>query len=82
MTPGNVGESALYVTPTYYGSSFDVSATFGFGYVTGSTTNATYWGESLMPTLNPHLGSQMLGFGVAFPTHRGKTTAARSSHRC
>jgi hypothetical protein len=72
MTPGDTGESALYVTPTYYGSAFDVSATFGLGYVTGSKTNATYWGESLFPTLNPHLGSQTLGFGVAFPTQPGQ----------
>ncbi len=72
MTPGNTGESALYVTPTYHGSAFDVSATFGLGYVTGSTTNATYWAESLMPTLNPHLGSQALGYGVAFPTRPGQ----------
>src|ERR1700691_1343130 len=50
MTPGDAGESALYVTPTYYGRAFDVSATFGLGYVTGSKTNATYWGESLFPT--------------------------------
>jgi hypothetical protein len=71
MTPGNVGESALYVTPTYYGSRFNASATFGAGYVTGSTTNATYWGESLIPPLNPHLGSQTLGYGVAFPAQPG-----------
>ena len=72
MVPGNMGESALYVTPTFHGSGFDVAATFGLGYVTGSRTNATYWGESLMPTLNPHLGSQQLGYGVAFPTHAGQ----------
>jgi hypothetical protein len=72
MTPGNTGESALYVTPAYHGNAFDVTATFGLGYVTGSTTNATYWAESLMPTLNPHLGSQSLGFGVAFPTAPGQ----------
>jgi hypothetical protein len=72
MTPGDAGESALYFTPTYHGDGFNVSATFGIGYVTGSTTNATYWGESLMPTLNPHLGSQLLGYGVTFPTHPGQ----------
>jgi len=69
MVPGNMGESALYVTPTFHGSGFDVAATFGLGYITGSTTTATYWGESLFPTLNPHLGSQQLGYAVAFPTH-------------
>lgn len=72
MVPGNMGESALYVTPTFHGSGFDVAATFGLGYITGSTTTATYWGESLFPTLNPHLGSQQLGYAVAFPTHAGQ----------
>jgi hypothetical protein len=72
MMPGNTGESALYVTPTYHGNAFDVNTTIGVGYVVGSTTNATYWAEPLMPTLNPHLGSQMLGFHVAFPTHAGQ----------
>lgn len=72
MMPGNMAESALYVTPTYHARGFDIAATFGVGYVAGSTTNATYWGESLMPTLNPHLGSQQLGYAVAFPQHAGQ----------
>ena len=72
MMPGNTSESALYITPTYFGTMFDVSATIGIGYVRGSATNATYWGESLMPTINPHLGSQMLGFHTVFPTHPGQ----------
>ncbi len=72
MTPGDAGESALYLTPTYYGSFLNVSATLGIGYVAGSTTTASYWGESLIPPLNPHLGSRTLGFGVAFPTHPGQ----------
>lgn len=71
MTPGNAGTSALYVVPTYYGSAFNASATFGVGYVTGSTTNATYWGESLIPPLNPHLGSQTLGYAVGFAAQPG-----------
>lgn len=71
MTPGDTGQAALYLTPTYHGSFFNASATFGVGYVLGSTTNAAYWSESLFPTLNPHLGSQMLGYGVTFPTQPG-----------
>ena len=72
MTPGDALESALYLTPAYHGTFFDVAATVGIGYVDGSTTNATYWGESLIPPLNPHLGSQMLGYGIAFPTAPGQ----------
>jgi hypothetical protein len=72
MTPGNAFESALYLSPTYHGTFADVSATIGIGYVDGSLTNASYWGESLIPPLNPHLGSQTLGFGVAFPPAPGQ----------
>ena len=65
MTPGDTGQAAVYVTPTYHGSFFNASATFGLGYVIGSTTNATYWSEiALYRRSNPHLGSQMLGYGA------------------
>ena len=72
MTPGDALESGLSLTPEYYGRRFDVTATLGIAYVTGSTTNAAYWGESLIPTLNPHLGSQALGYGIAFPNAPGQ----------
>ncbi len=71
MVPGNAGESALVLTPTYYGRGFDASVTFGAQFVTGSVTNASYWGESLLPPLNPHLGAQQLPYAVQFPTHAG-----------
>jgi len=39
--------------------------------VDGSVTNASYWGESLSPALNPHLGAQALPYRIAFPQHAG-----------
>jgi hypothetical protein len=72
MTPGNADESALYVTPTYAGKAFTASARFGIGDVFGSVTNASYWGESLIPPLNPHLGSQLLPYAIAFPHGAGQ----------
>ena len=72
LTPGNAMESAIYFTPAYEAPTLRISATFGAGYVTGSTTSASYWGESLFPTLNPHLGAQMLPYQIAFPTHAGQ----------
>lgn len=72
MTPGNASESALYLTPTYYASRFDIGAVVALGYVQGSTTNAIYWGEPLPPAINPHLGSQMLPYRIVFPTHAGQ----------
>jgi hypothetical protein len=71
LVSGDAGESALYLHPTYTGRAFDVSLTLGAGYATGSMTNAAYWGEPLFPTLNPHLGSQLLPYRIAFPTHAG-----------
>ncbi len=75
MVPGNAAESALLVTPTYYGRGFKASATFAAQLVTGSVTNAAYWGESLIPTLNPHIGAQHLPYGIVFPTHAGADDA-------
>lgn len=71
LVSGNAGESALILRPAYFGRSFDVSLVAGAGAVSGSVTNAAYWGEPLLPTLNPHLGSQMLPYRIAFPAHAG-----------
>jgi hypothetical protein len=71
LAPGNALESALFVTPTYFGKNLQAAVTLGAGYVRGSTTAASYWGESLFQTLNPHLGSQMLPYRIVFPTHAG-----------
>ena len=71
LVPGNAGESALVLRPAYFGRSFDLSLIAGAGAVSGSVTNAAYWGEPLLPTLNPHLGAQALPYRIAFPTHAG-----------
>ncbi|MBV8601886.1 MAG: hypothetical protein JO359_10025 [Candidatus Eremiobacteraeota bacterium] len=75
LTPGNALESALIVTPTYAGKQFQISAQLGVGYLAGSSTLASYWGESIFPTLNPHLGSQLLPLHIVFPTHAGSDDA-------
>ena len=78
---GIAGVGQLMTTATYGIKRFDASATAGFGYVRGSTTNAAYWAENLLPTLNPHLGSQAFPYTIAFPTHPGEDdgTAVRTS---
>lgn len=75
LTPGNAFESALYLTPTYEGSGYRLSATVGIGLVGGSMTTASYWGESLIPPLNPHLGERVLPYTIVFPTHAGQDDA-------
>jgi hypothetical protein len=69
--PGISGVARLLGTVDYGFKRFDASVSGGFGFVDGSVTNAAYWGESLFPTLNPHLGSGALPYRIAFPTHAG-----------
>jgi hypothetical protein len=75
LVPGNATESALILRPRYAGRTFDAEVALGAGFAGGSVTNAAYWGESLLPTLNPHLGSQMLPYRIVFPTHAGSDDA-------
>jgi hypothetical protein len=75
MTPGYAGIVQTDVTGTYSGSRLHAGATLGFGLADGSVTNASYWGEDLLPLLNPHLGSTALPYRVLFPTHAGQDDA-------
>jgi hypothetical protein len=81
LTPGVAGLGSIVTHADYGLRTLDLGLTAGLGYVQGSTTNAAYWGESLMPTINPHLGSQALPYAIAFPTHAGQDdgTALRLS---
>jgi len=72
LTPGNGWENAVYFRPSFTTPGLTFSATLGAGYISGSTTTASYWGEPLFDTLNPHLGFQQLGFHIVFPTHAGQ----------
>ena len=76
QVPGVAGIGQIVSTLTYGFRKFDVGVTMGLGYVRGSVTNASYWGENLLPPLNPHLGSQALPYAVAFPTHLGQDDAS------
>jgi hypothetical protein len=81
QVPGIAGVGQLLTTARYGFKRYDATLTAGFGYVDGSTTNAAYWAENLMPTLNPHLGSQALPYSITFPTHPGQddTSTPRTS---
>ncbi|HEV2037048.1 MAG TPA: hypothetical protein VGQ96_00455 [Candidatus Eremiobacteraceae bacterium] len=71
-TPGIGGLAQFVLTTQFTSSRINASLQSGVGYATGSTTNNAYWTEPLMPTLNPHLGSQALPYAVGFPTHAGQ----------
>lgn len=75
LTPGVTGIAQGTMTATYRTPTLDMSVTAGLGYVNGSVTNASYWGENLMPTLNPHMGSQALPYAIVFPTAPGQDNA-------
>lgn len=72
LTPGVAGLAEGITTATYRTPAFDVNLAAGLGYVNGSITNAAYWGENLLPALNPHMGSQALPYAIAFPTAPGQ----------
>lgn len=72
LTPGYAGIAQATITGEYGGSRLSGGATLGFGVVDGSVTNAAYWGENLLPPLNPHLGFLALPYRVIFPSHAGQ----------
>lgn len=72
LMPGYAGVVQTDVTGSYTGPRLHAGATLGFGIVDGSVTNASYWGEDLLPSLNPHLGSTALPYRILFPTHAGQ----------
>ncbi|MBV9972401.1 MAG: hypothetical protein JO135_03615 [Candidatus Eremiobacteraeota bacterium] len=79
QTPGIAGIAQANITARYIGSRYDASLIIGAGLVTGSMQNAAYWGENLMPTLNPHLGFTTLPYRISFPTHANQDEADASA---
>jgi hypothetical protein len=75
LVPGNTGFAEVLSTARYSTAAFVASLQAGLEFTGGSVTNTSYWGESLLPTLNPHLGSQTLPYAIVFPTHPGQDDA-------
>ena len=71
-TPGVAGVGQLIFSENYSSKRLKGQVSAAFEYVNGSVTNAAYWTESLLPVLNPHVGSQALPYSVVFPTHAGQ----------
>jgi len=76
VTPGNAGIAQYEFTSTYHAAGVDFAATIGVGGLTGSTTNAAYWGEPLIPNLNVHAFSRIVPYSIVFPTHPGQDDAS------
>lgn len=72
LTPGIAGITQALMTLTERTKTLDIGLDTGLEFVGGSITNAAYWGENMIPTINPHMGSQALPYAVAFPTAPGQ----------
>lgn len=72
LTPGIAGIADALTTATERTKTVDISLNAALAYVGGSVTNASYWGENLIPTMNPHMGSQALPYTITFPTAPGQ----------
>jgi hypothetical protein len=81
LVSGNDSIAQLSSTASFATAAFDFRVIGALESVHGNITNAAYSGESLIPTINPHLGAQALPYIVTFPTHQGEDdgTATRLS---
>ncbi len=52
--------------------NLDVTATIGYGSASGTGNVVNYYGDALMPSINPNIGSRAFSLTPAFPTHNGQ----------
>jgi len=76
VTPGVAGIAQYLLSGRYSFAGFKAEATIGIGGVTGSTTNAAYWSEPLIPNLDIHALSRSIPYAIVFPTHAGQDDAS------
>lgn len=71
LVPGNVLQDQVSLGATWRGRGVTLRALGGVESLAGDKTNEAYWVEPLQPEDDPHLGSTVMGYAVAFPTHPG-----------
>jgi hypothetical protein len=76
VTPGVAGIAQYEISGLYHAGAVDLGATLGIGALTGSTTNALYWGQPPIPNLNDHAISRIVPYSIVFPTHAGQDDAS------
>jgi hypothetical protein len=52
--------------------NLDITTTVGYGSASGAGNVVNYWGDALMPSINPNLGSRAFTIAPAFTTHNGQ----------
>src|SRR5580698_1179594 len=75
-TPGVAGIAQYELAAAYYATGVDFGANVGLGGLTGSTTNALYWGEPPIPNLNVHALARNVPYAIVFPTQAGQDDAS------
>ena len=61
------------LTPTFViNPNIDAAVTIGYGSASGTGNVVNYWGDVMMPTINPNLGVKAFTLAPAFPTHNGQ----------
>ncbi|MBV8284912.1 MAG: hypothetical protein JO175_09720 [Candidatus Eremiobacteraeota bacterium] len=76
VTPGVAGVLQYQIAGSYTFDGMTLNATLGLAELTGSTTNALYWSEPLIPNLNVHAQSHLVPYAIVFPTHAGQDDAS------
>lgn len=76
VTPGIAGVAQYELSGLYHAPGVDFEARLGVGGLTGSTTNALYWGEPPIPNLNVHALSRTVPYSIVFPTQAGQDDAS------
>jgi hypothetical protein len=59
-------------------SKLDLTATVGYASAAGTGNVINYYGDALVPTINPSLGSRAFTLVPAFPTHNGQDAVSAS----
>ncbi|HEV8021498.1 MAG TPA: hypothetical protein VGP41_09570 [Candidatus Lustribacter sp.] len=82
-SPTVTGEGLSFdflISPTYAISpAVDVTTTLGYGSASGTGNVINYWGDALMPSINPNLGSRAFQLAPAFPTHNGQNPVSATN---
>jgi hypothetical protein len=52
--------------------SLDLSATIGYGSASGTGNVVNYYGDAIMPSINPNIGNRAFSLVPAFPSHNGQ----------
>jgi hypothetical protein len=79
VTPGIAGVAQYELSGVYHAGGIDVGTTVGIGGLTGSTTNALYWGEPPIPNLDDHDLARIVPYAIVFPTQPGHDDATVGS---